>query len=125
MVPAAVVTARQQLEALLRSCVEDSIGPDRLPGVKEEMRGLVVAVLTLDLELEAAVKLLGGRRPSAVETRASTYDGVLQGGGWGSTKAATATIDVANAMMVLGELLGMAHVLAGNGVGGGVVAFGL
>eukprot|EP00965_Chrysotila_dentata_P088602 2925978-Pleurochrysis_carterae.AAC.1 len=27
--------------------------------------------------------------------------------------------------MALGELLGMAHVLAGNGVGGGVVAFGL
>eukprot|EP00965_Chrysotila_dentata_P107813 3561090-Pleurochrysis_carterae.AAC.2 len=28
-------------------------------------------------------------------------------------------------MMALGELLGMAHVLAGNGAGGGVVAFGL
>eukprot|EP00965_Chrysotila_dentata_P086132 2841912-Pleurochrysis_carterae.AAC.1 len=27
--------------------------------------------------------------------------------------------------MALGELLGMAHVLAGNGVGGVVVAFGL
>eukprot|EP00965_Chrysotila_dentata_P062311 2064796-Pleurochrysis_carterae.AAC.1 len=27
--------------------------------------------------------------------------------------------------MALGELLGMAHVLAGNGVGGAVVAFGL
>eukprot|EP00965_Chrysotila_dentata_P015746 521197-Pleurochrysis_carterae.AAC.1 len=71
MVPAAVVTARQQLIALLRSRVEDSIGPDRLPGVREEVRGLVEAVLTLDLELEAAVKLLGGRRPSVVETRAS------------------------------------------------------
>eukprot|EP00965_Chrysotila_dentata_P060578 2007430-Pleurochrysis_carterae.AAC.1 len=28
-------------------------------------------------------------------------------------------------MMALGKLLGVAHVLAGNGVGGGVIAFGL
>eukprot|EP00965_Chrysotila_dentata_P046675 1549947-Pleurochrysis_carterae.AAC.1 len=75
--------------------------------------------------MDGAVKLLGGRRPSAVETRAGTYDGVLRGGRWGSTKASTAAIDVPNAMMALGELLGMAHVLAGNGVGGGIVAFGL
>eukprot|EP00965_Chrysotila_dentata_P184028 6076498-Pleurochrysis_carterae.AAC.1 len=74
----------------------------------------------------ATVKLLGGRRPSSAETCASTYDGVLRGGRWGSMKAATAAIDVPNAMMALGELLRMlAHVLAGNGVGGNVVAFGL
>eukprot|EP00965_Chrysotila_dentata_P016594 550336-Pleurochrysis_carterae.AAC.1 len=53
-VPTSVVTARQQLVVLLRARVEDAVGPDRLPEVREEMRGLVEAVLTVDLDLEAA-----------------------------------------------------------------------
>eukprot|EP00965_Chrysotila_dentata_P092373 3048633-Pleurochrysis_carterae.AAC.1 len=60
-----------------------------------------------------------------METRAATSEGVMRGGRWGSVKADIAAVDVPNAMMCLGELLGMAHVLAGNGVGGGVVALGL
>eukprot|EP00965_Chrysotila_dentata_P259388 6213547-Pleurochrysis_carterae.AAC.1 len=46
-------------------CIEDAVGPDRPPEVREELRGLVEAVLALDLEVEAAVKPLGGRRPLA------------------------------------------------------------
>eukprot|EP00965_Chrysotila_dentata_P052513 1742438-Pleurochrysis_carterae.AAC.1 len=57
--------------------------------------------------------------------RALTYEGMMRGGRWGSTKADTAAVGVPNAMMVLGELLGVAHVLASNGVSGGVLAFGL
>eukprot|EP00965_Chrysotila_dentata_P229331 6197128-Pleurochrysis_carterae.AAC.1 len=49
VIPTAVVTARQQLVVLLRSRVEDAVGPDRLPEVREEVRALVEAVLALDL----------------------------------------------------------------------------
>eukprot|EP00965_Chrysotila_dentata_P063862 2116444-Pleurochrysis_carterae.AAC.1 len=55
MIPAAVVSARQQLIVLLRSRVEDVVGQDRLLTVREKVRALVEGVLTADVDFKLAV----------------------------------------------------------------------
>eukprot|EP00965_Chrysotila_dentata_P106828 3529400-Pleurochrysis_carterae.AAC.1 len=75
MVPASVPAARQCLHALILSRIEDVVGAARLPEVESEVAKLAEAVLAADIDVAAAVKLLGGRPPDLEECRAASYGG--------------------------------------------------
>eukprot|EP00965_Chrysotila_dentata_P020905 692045-Pleurochrysis_carterae.AAC.1 len=80
MVPASVPAARQCLHALILSRIEDVVGVARLPEVESEVAKLAEAVLAADIDVAAAVKLLGGRPPDSEECRAASYGGKVKGG---------------------------------------------
>eukprot|EP00965_Chrysotila_dentata_P134787 4458436-Pleurochrysis_carterae.AAC.1 len=115
VVPFSVPSARQCLYSLVLSRIEDVVSEVRLPGVEAELAKLAEAVLTADVELELAVKLLGGLPPDRSERRAATYGSKITGGRWGRTEGLSAPADICDGMQMLGELLGMAHALAGGG----------
>eukprot|EP00965_Chrysotila_dentata_P069207 2287297-Pleurochrysis_carterae.AAC.1 len=71
--------------------------------------------MAADVEMGAAVKLLGGRRPFKRELRAGSYDEQVAVGRWGQTTGDNAAADIATAMAALGDLLHDAHCAAGGG----------
>eukprot|EP00965_Chrysotila_dentata_P122129 4037790-Pleurochrysis_carterae.AAC.1 len=70
---------------LARARVVSVVGEERLTtAVQDEVDQLVAGILTADVQLTPVVKLLGGQRPDASETRAGTYMGTVEGRGrWG------------------------------------------
>eukprot|EP00965_Chrysotila_dentata_P167992 5547263-Pleurochrysis_carterae.AAC.1 len=128
LMPASVVHARQLLASQLTRRVEEIVGEVMLADLAHgEVHELVEAVLTADIDLEQAVKLLGVTQPYEGEVRAATFDGVIAGGRWGSVRNPHGASDISGAMGHLGGLLELllAHVRAGGGKAGELPAFGL
>eukprot|EP00965_Chrysotila_dentata_P244931 6206252-Pleurochrysis_carterae.AAC.3 len=70
-IPASVLSARQQLLALVRARIEQEVGEERLVEVRDKVRALAETVLCADLTVDPVVKLLGGRQPSGRARKAS------------------------------------------------------
>eukprot|EP00965_Chrysotila_dentata_P139407 4609683-Pleurochrysis_carterae.AAC.1 len=81
--------------------------------------------MAADLSLGPAVKLLAGQPPDDSESRAASFDNELCGGRWGTTTGEHAAGDIRDGVVLLGELLSLAHAHAGGGVRGEAPDFGL
>eukprot|EP00965_Chrysotila_dentata_P022271 736976-Pleurochrysis_carterae.AAC.1 len=81
--------------------------------------------MTADIALEPAVKLLAGQPPDETESRAASYSNTLSGGRWGVVSGDNAATDIRDGATRLGELLHIAHALAGGGIRSALPDFGL
>ena len=120
-IASSVLLASEGLERFLRARIAGIVGEVRERAATTDITQLARDVLTLDLNYDLAVRILGGIAPREVRGRQQS----VSRGHWGAFEGARAAGDVERAMRHLGDLIGQAHGLAGGCDMSGEEYFGL
>ena len=100
LVPTTIVNARDELSTYIRKLLEQVVHQRRVAEVADDLKILATQIQCLTIDLDLAVRLLGGTRPSS--DRGKSKHGK---GRWGSIDEAHFATDVPAALQHLGVIV--------------------